>query len=191
VNEFLAIFIGAALVNNLVFIQFLGVSAFFAAANRIRYAATMGILTAIVLVTSALVNHAVFHLLLKPFELEFLQLLFFVAICALITTGLMICIRRYFPRSFRRQQLPIFMIGANSAVIGSSILMIAASYTFMQSLAFSVGGALGFAAVLLLFAALRERLDTADLPLAFRGLAIELLCAGLAAMSLLGFEGIV
>lgn len=188
-TEFLAILATAALVNNIVLIQFLGVSAFFSNSNRIESAATVGLLTAVVLILSALINYVVFQFILIPLGLEFLQLLCFVSSSALLTTAILQWLAKYSPRTLRRQQSAVLVIAANSAVIGSTLLIIKASYTLLEALAYSLGSALGFAALLILFAALQERLQTADTPLAFRGLAVELLCAGLAAVSLLGFVG--
>ena len=91
----------------------------------------------------------------------------------------------------RRQRLAFYLIGGNSSIIGLSLLNTASVRSVVDSLAYSFGAALGFALVLLAFTALRQRLDGADVPAPFRGAAIQLISAGIAAMCLLGFAGLV
>jgi electron transport complex protein RnfA len=64
------------------------------------------------------------------------------------------------------------------------------SESFLQSLAYGIGAGLGFCLVMILFAGLRERLETADVPAPFRGAAIALVTAGLMSMAFMGFSGL-
>lgn len=189
--EFLSIIVGAALVNNLVLVQFLGVSFFFSNTDKVQSAAILGLLSACVILFSSLLNFAVYRLILLPLALQFLQLLVFVSISSCLTCVLLILIKKYFPLGFRRQGLAIFMVGGNSAVIGVSLLTSNSTMTFIECLAYSIGAACGFALALVLFAALREQLETADVPRPFKGIAVNLISAGIIAMAFLGFAGIV
>lgn len=189
--EFLSIVVGAALVNNLVLVQFLGVSFFFSNTDKIQNAASLGLLSGGVIYCSSLLNFLVFRVILTPLGLQFLQLLAFVFISSCLTCVLIIRLKKHFPFSFRRHGLSMLMVGGNSAVIGVSLLINNTNMGFSESFVYSLGAASGFALVLVLFAALRERLETSDVPLPFKGLAVDLISAGLVAMAFLGFAGTV
>ena len=189
--EFLSIVVGAALVNNIVLVQFLGVSFLFSNTDKIQNAVNLGLLSGAVIFCSSLLNFLVFQLILTPLGLQILQLLAFVFISSCLTCLLMIRLKKHFPFSFRRHGLSMLMVGGNSAVIGVSLLISNENMGFSKSVAYSFGAASGFALVLVLFAALRERLETSDVPLPFKGLAVDLISAGLVAMAFLGFVGAV
>ncbi len=89
----------------------------------------------------------------------------------------------------RRQKLAFYLVGGTSAVIGVSLLSIVDVLSIGESFAYSLGAALGFVSLLIAFAALRQRLDTSDIPVPFKGAAIHLVSAGIIAMCLLGFTG--
>lgn len=148
-------------------------------------------LNASVILCSSLINFTIHRLVLIPLELQFLQLLVFVLISSSLCCALLLLIKKHFPFSFRREGISILMIGGNSAVIGVSLLIINTPMSFLQCLAYSLGAAVGFALVLVLFAAMRERLETADVPRPFKGIAVDLISAGIVAMAFLGFAGIV
>lgn len=189
--EFLTILVGAALVNNLVLVQFLGVSSFFSNPDKVQNAANLGLLSAGVMLASSLLNFAIFRLILMPLGLQFLQLIVFLLISGCLTWLLLVLIKNRTSADFRRQGLSMFMVGGNSAVIGISLLINNGTMSFLQTLTYGIGSACGFVLVMVLFAALHERLDTTDVPLPFRGLAIDLISASLVALAFLGFAGIV
>ncbi len=189
--EFLTILVGAALVNNLVLVQFLGVSSFFSNTDKVQNAANLGLLSAGVMLASLLLNFAIFRLILMPLGLQFLQLIVFLLISGCLTWVLLVLIKNRTSADFRRQGLSMFMVGGNSAVIGISLLINNGTMSFLQCLTYGIGSACGFVLVMVLFAALHERLETTDVPLPFRGLAIDLISASLVAMAFLGFAGIV
>lgn len=189
--EFLTILVGAALVNNLVLVQFLGVSSFFSNTDKVQNAANLGLLSAGVMLASSLLNFAIFRLILMPLGLQFLQLIVFLLISGCLTWVLLVLIKNRTSADFRRQGLSMFMVGGNSAVIGISLLINNGTMSFLQCLTYGIGSACGFVLVMVLFAALHERLETTDVPLPFRGLAIDLISASLVAMAFLGFAGIV
>jgi len=191
VAEFLTILVGAALVNNLVLVQFLGVSSFFSNTDKVQNAANLGLLSAGVMLASLLLNFAIFRLILMPLGLQFLQLIVFLLISGCLTWVLLVLIKNRTSADFRRQGLSMFMVGGNSAVIGISLLINNGTMSFLQCLTYGIGSACGFVLVMVLFAALHERLETTDVPLPFRGLAIDLISASLVAMAFLGFAGIV
>ena len=128
---------------------------------------------------------------LNPFNLEFLQLVSVVLIAGLLTAALLQLAHGLFPQSTRQHTMLLFMVGANSAVLGAALQAARTNPDFIELFAMSLGSAAGFSLMLLIFAALIERLELLEVPTPFKGLAIQLISAGLAAMALLGFAGVV
>ncbi len=190
-TTYLSIIIAAALVNNVVLVQLLGVSSLFLSNSRLQNTIELAILNFIVLFSAAVINLLLFRFILLPLGLGFLKLLFFVAISSSITKLLLQWLEQRFPLSLRQQKLAFYLTGGNSAVIGVSLLNTVSRLSIPQSIAYSLGAALGFSLLLIAFAALRLRLDSAEVPAPFRGTAIQLISAGIVAMFLLGFAGLV
>lgn len=188
-TDFLSILIAAAVVNNLVLVQFLGVSAFYAGSNGLKNAIEISLISASVLIIASLINLLLTKTILSPLNLMFLQLICFVAVSGSLTVLILQWLRRKFPDSLHRLHLHMILVGGNSAVIGISILNTRNELSVTGNIANSIGAAVGFALVMIAFAALRQRLDTADVPQIFRGPAIHLISAGIVAMCFLGLAG--
>ena len=186
----LSIILAAALVNNLLLVQLLGVSALFYATRRLPQAIEFALFNFVVLFLASTANLILYRYVLQPLHLEFLRLVLFVAISALLTTALLGILAEKFPLTTRQQGLLIFLTGGNSAVLGTTLLGAGNTLALGGNIASSFGAALGFSLVIIGFAAMRARLDTADIPGPFRGSAIQLITAGLIAISLLGFAGL-
>ena len=190
-STYISIIIAAALVNNVVLVQLLGVSSLFFSSSRLQNAIELAALNFVVLFSAAVINLLLFRFLLAPLGLEFLSLLFFVVVSSAITGLLLQWLKQKFPLSMRQQKLAFYLTGANSAVVGVSLLNTVNTLNITQSIAYSLGAALGFSLLIVAFAALRLRLETCDVPGPFRGAAIQLISAGIVAMFLLGFAGLV
>ncbi|MEX0965455.1 MAG: Rnf-Nqr domain containing protein [Pseudohongiellaceae bacterium] len=186
----LTIIIAAALVNNLILIQLLGVSSLFYATKRLPQAIEFGLFNFAVLFLTALLNSALYHYVLLPLNLTFLRLTVFVTVSGLIATALLQILKNHFPLTARQQGLLILLSGGNSAVLGTTVLNTSSAYNLSENIAYGFGAALGYSLVIIGFSALRTRLESADIPAPFRGNAIQLITAGLVAISLLGFAGL-
>jgi electron transport complex protein RnfA len=191
VTQIFSIIVAAALVNNMVLIQSLGVSSLFAYSNRLRNAIELALVSFLVIFLASAINLILYRGLLAPLGLEYLALLCFVGVSSILTLLVLHSLEKYFPLSMRRQRLAFYLIAGNSSIIGLSLLNTASERSVVDCLAYSFGAAMGFALVLLAFTALRQRLDGADVPAPFRGAAIQLISAGIAAMCFLGFAGLV
>lgn len=190
-TQIFSIIVAAALVNNMVLIQSLGVSSLFAYSNRLRNAIELVLVSFLVIFLASAINLILYRGLLAPLGLEYLALLCFVGVSSILTLLVLHSLEKYFPLSMRRQRLAFYLIAGNSSIIGLSLLNTASERSVVDCLAYSFGAAMGFALVLLAFTALRQRLDGADVPAPFRGAAIQLISAGIAAMCFLGFAGLV
>lgn len=186
----LSIIIAAALVNNVLLIQLLGVSSLFYGTRRLPQAIEFALFNFLVLFLCSLANSILYRYLLLPLNLEFLRLLLFVSISALFATWLLQRLRRHLPLSARQQGLLVFLAGGNSAVLGTTLLSTSSTLTTLELIAHSFGAALGYSLLIVGFAAMRARLQSADIPEPFQGSAIALVTAGLVTISLLGFAGL-
>jgi electron transport complex protein RnfA len=188
-SELLLIVLGAALVNNFVLVQFLGVCPFMGASRRVEGAIGMGLATGLVLTTASALSYLLERYLLAPFELEHFRLLAFMLVIGAAVQLTDVLIRRFSPLLHRVLGIYIPLIASNCAVLGVALLNSTASRGFVAALFYGAGAALGFGLALALFAALRERLVDADVPVPFRGAAIAFVTAGILSLAFLGFTG--
>jgi electron transport complex protein RnfA len=188
-SELLLIVVAAALVNNFVLVQFLGLCPFMAASRRLEGAIGMGLATGLVLTIASGLSYLVDKWLLQRFDLEYLRLLSFVLVIGAAVQLTDVLIRRFSPLLHRLLGIYVPLIASNCAVLGVGLLNSAASRSFVASLFYGAGAALGFALALALLAGLRERVDRADVPVPFRGAAIAFVTAGILSLAFLGFTG--
>jgi electron transport complex protein RnfA len=188
-TELLLIVIAAALVNNFVLVQFLGLCPFMGASRRLEGAIGMALATGLVLTTASGLSYLVERLLLRPFDLEYLRLLSFIVVIGVAVQLTDILIRRFSPILHRLLGIYVPLIASNCAVLGVALLNSAASRSFVAALFYGAGAAVGFGLALALLAGLRERLQRADVPVPFRGAAIVFVTAGILSLAFLGFTG--
>ena len=188
-SELLLIVLGAALVNNFVLVQFLGVCPFVSGSQRVEGAIGMGLATGLVLTITAGATQLVERYLLQPYELEYLRLTAFLIATGAVAGLTELAIRRFSPLLQRVLGLYIPLVAGNCAVLGLALINATASRSFVAALFYGAGAALGFALALVLFAGLRERLVYADVPVAFRGASIAFVTAGILALAFMAFSG--
>jgi H+/Na+-translocating ferredoxin:NAD+ oxidoreductase subunit A len=188
-TELALIVIGAALVNNLVLVQALGVCPLFGASGRVETAIGTSLVTGLVLTVASALTQLVEHYLLLPFGLEYLRLIAFVIATGAAVRGTDLTARRFAPALAQLLGLNLPLVTANCAVLGVALLNSAASRSLIAALFYGLGAALGFGLALVLFAGLRERLAQADIPVPFRGAAIAFVTAGILSLAFLGFAG--
>lgn len=189
-SEPLLILVGAILVNNFVLVQFLGLCPFMGVSGKLETALSMALATTFVLTLASASSHLVYHYLLKPFGLEYLNIIAFILVIAALVQFTEILVRHSSPLLYRVLGVFLPLITSNCAVLGVALLNVGAARSFTGAVLYGLGAALGFSLVLVLFAALRERLDAADVPTPFRGPAVAMVTAGLMALAFMGFTGL-
>lgn len=185
------LFVGAAIVNNFVLVEFLGLCPFMGVSRRLDSAIGTGLATSFVLTTAAFLSYLVEHLVLIPLGAEALRTLSFILVIACVVQFTEIAIRRRSPLLHGIIGLYLPLITTNCAVLGVALLSSRRELDLVGSTITGLGAAAGFTLVLVLFTALRERIDTADVPARFRGASIALISAGIMSLGFLGFSGIV
>jgi electron transport complex protein RnfA len=191
VQELGYLFISAVLVNNFVLVQFLGLCPFMGVSNKLETAIGMSAATTFVLTLASVASYLTNLLLLEPFGLEYLQTISFILVIAVVVQFTEMVVRKTSPLLHRVLGVFLPLITTNCAVLGVALLNINKEHNFIESLIFGFGAAAGFSLVLVLFAAMRERLAVADVPQPFQGAAIGMITAGLMSLAFMGFSGLV
>lgn len=189
-SELGLLLLGGALVNNFVLAKFLGLCPFVGVSRRLDLAYGMALATGFVLTLSAATTWMVQHWLLAPLGLEHLRTLTFILVIAVVVQFTESVMRRQAPLLYRVLGIFLPLITTNCAVLGVALLNVQAARGLLQAITLGLGAALGFGLVLILFAAMRERLEASDVPASFRGVPIALVTAGLMALAFMGFAGL-
>jgi len=189
-KHYLIQLVSTILVNNFVLVKFLGLCPFLGVSRRLESAISMGLATTFVLTLASVSSYLLYQYLLIPLELEYLRTISFIVVIACVVQLTEIILHKISPTLHRLLGLYLPLITTNCAVLGVALLNIQAQHSFLESVIFGIGTALGFTLVLILFAALRERIDVADVPKPFQGAAIGLITAGLMSMAFMGFTGL-
>lgn len=187
---YLLILVSTVLVNNIVLAKVLGLCPFMGVSRKLETAMGMGLATAFVLTLASGASYLINRYLLGT-ELFYLRTLSFIVVIAGVVQFTEMFVRKTSPLLYQVLGIYLPLITTNCAVLGIPLLNVQAGHDFVESLFFGLGGALGFSLVLVLFAAMRERLETADVPAPFRGSPIALVTAGLMSLGFMGFSGLV
>ena len=190
-KEYTLILIGTILVNNFVLVKFLGLCPFMGVSRKLETAVGMGLATTFVLTLSAVSSYIVNEYLLAPLGLEYLRTITFILVIAVVVQFTEMVMHKTSPLLYQMLGIFLPLITTNCAVLGVALLNIQEQHSFIQSALYGFGAAAGFSLVLVLFAAVRERIAVADVPLPFQGSAIALITAGLMSMAFMGFSGLV
>ena len=187
--DYLLLIIGTALINNFVLVKFLGLCPFMGVSKKVETAIGMGLATTFVLTVASLSAYLTETFILIPLQAQFLRTLVFILIIAVIVQ--LTEIHKTSPVLYRLLGIYLPLITTNCAVLGVALLNVNLANNLVQSVLYGFGAALGFSLVLVLFAALRERLAAADVPRPFQGASIALVTAGLMSLAFMGFAGLV
>ena len=188
----LALFlVGAVLVNNFVLVQFLGRCPFMGGSWKLESALGMAMATTFVLTLTSTCTHLVFRYVLAPLGLEYLQTISFILVIAAVVQFTEMFVRKTSPLLYKVLGVFLPLITVNCAVLGVALLNVNKHHDFLHSVLYGFGAAAGFSLVLVLFAAMRERIAAADVPQPFRGAAIGMITASLMSLAFMGFAGLV
>jgi Na+-translocating ferredoxin:NAD+ oxidoreductase subunit A len=189
-QEYLLLLLGTALVSNVVLVQFLGLCPFMGVSNKVDAALGMGLATTFVLTLSAACSWFIEYFLLQPLGVEYLRWVTFILVIAAVVQFTEMVVRKVSPMLYQVLGIFLPLITTNCAVLGVALLNLQQGHNFVQSLLYGLGSALGFTLVMVIFAGLRERLALADVPVAFAGLPIGFIVAGLLSLAFMGFSGL-
>ena len=190
-TEYALILVSTVLVNNFVLVKFLGLCPFMGVSRKLETAVGMGLATTFVLTLSSASSYLVDSYLLEPLGLEYLRTIAFILVIAVVVQFTEMVMHKTSPVLYQILGIFLPLITTNCAVLGVALLNTQEHHNFIQSALYGFGAALGFSLVLVLFAAVRERVQVADVPEPFKGAPIALITAGLMSMAFMGFSGLV
>jgi len=184
-----SIFIGAMLIHNFVFTKYLGLCVFFGTSQKKSTAVGMGITFTIVMVASAMMSWFLYQFVLKPYHLDYLQIIVFIGLVSLSVQAVDTILRKVNPILFKAFGVYLVLVIANCIILAVPLILADNEYNAAESLMLALGAGLGFLVALFLMSSVRERLELANVPPTYRGLPIAFVVAGLFALAFLGFSG--
>ncbi|PKM44388.1 MAG: electron transport complex subunit RsxA [Gammaproteobacteria bacterium HGW-Gammaproteobacteria-1] len=190
-TEYALILVSTVLVNNFVLVKFLGLCPFMGVSRKLETALGMGLATTFVLTLSSVCAYLTNEFLLAPLGIEYLRTIAFILVIAVVVQFTEMVVHKTSPVLYQVLGIFLPLITTNCAVLGVALLNTQAQHSFLESAVYGFGAAVGFSLVLVLFAAMRERITVSDVPAVFRGPAIALITAGLMSMAFMGFSGLV
>ena len=189
--EYLLLLIGTVFVNNIVLVKFLGLCPFMGVSRKVETAIGMSAATTFVLTLSALLSYMINSWILAPLGLEYLRTIAFIIAIAAVVNFTEMVVRKTSPLLYNVLGIFLPLITTNCAVLGVALINVQEQNSFFESVIYGFGAALGFSLVLVLFAAMRERINVADVPAPLKGSAIGLVTAGLMSLAFMGLAGLV
>lgn len=181
----------AMLINNVVLMQFLGICPFLGVSRKTETALGMGMAVIFVMTLATAFTWIVELGILVPLDLVFLRTIAFILIIASLVQFVEIFMKKMIPALYRSLGIYLPLITTNCAILGTAIVAVQKQYSFVTSLVFAVATGIGFLIAIVMFASIRERLDVADMPEAFKGVPAALITASILSMAFMGFAGLV
>ena len=189
VTEYISIAIGAILINNFIFSQFLGCCPFLGCSSKVETASGMGLAVVFVMGLASAICYVVNEFILVPLGLAFLKTLAFILVIAALVQFVEMFLKKAVPGLYSALGIYLPLITTNCAVLGVVLLNVQNGYDFLGSVIYGITGGIGFLVAIVLFASVRERIQFSDYPECFEGFPICLISAGLVALAFMGFSG--
>ncbi len=190
-KELFAILMTAILTENFLLSKFLGICPFLGVSKKLNTASGMSMAVIFVMLLATAVTYPINAFILKPKGMEYLQTIVFILVIAALVQLVEIVLKKYIPSLYSALGIYLPLITTNCAVLGVVILNVDNGYDFVHSMVNTLGAGLGFLVAMVMFAGVRERLESCDVPKFLQGLPITLVAASLTSISFLGFTGIV
>jgi len=184
------LFFTAAVVNNFVLVYFLGICSFVGVSKRIGPAFSMGLAVMFVLTITAATGYMIYHHVLVPLHLEYLEYVSFILVIASLVQFVEMFIRKTSKPLYDSLGIFLPLITTNCAILGLALFIVIRDYDFVESIVFSFGTGAGFMLALVLMAGIREELDLAPVPKPLRGIGIAMIVASALSMAFMGFAGV-
>lgn len=185
------LFVGAALVNNVVLSRFLGICPFMGVSKSTETALCMSAAVAFVMMSSSIVTWIIEYTVLRSFGLSYLQTVVFVLVIAALVQLVEMALEKTAPELHASLGIFLPLITTNCTILGVVLINVQSDYSFIETIIFSLGTATGFCLALLLFAGIRERIASSSVPDVFKGAPIAFITAGILALAFMGFSGLV
>lgn len=189
-KTFFVILLSAMLTDNFVLAKFMGICPFLGVSKKLDSASGMGIAVTFVMICATLVTYPIYHGILVPNKLEYLNTVIFILVIALFVQLVETVLKKSLPALYKSLGVYLPLITTNCAVLGVTVLNIDNGYSFGESIVNSFGAGLGFMLALVIFSGVRQKLEYADIPETFKGVPATLIAASIVSVSFMGFSGL-
>lgn len=190
-KELILLIISAAIVNNVVLSQFLGLCPFLGVSKKVETAGGMGAAVIFVITIASLVTSLIYKFILAPLDLTYLQTIVFILVIAALVQFVEMFLKKSMPALYESLGVYLPLITTNCAVLGVALTNVQNHYNFITSVVAGFGTAVGFTISIIILAGIRERIEDNDIPHSFKGSPIVLITAGLMAIAFIGFSGLI
>lgn len=190
-NSLLKIFLAAVLVDNVVFVQYLALCPFMGMTSSTDKSFGMGMATTFVIMLATIVTFPIYHFILIPLKLEFLQTLIFILVIASLVQLVEFYLKKSAPGLYSSMGVYLALITTNCAVLAITLNCIAKNYTYLESIVYAFGASCGFILSMVIMSGVRERMRSSNVPLFMKGKAILYIIASLLSLSFMGFKGLI
>ena len=181
----------AALVNNFVLSQFLGICPFLGVSKKVETAAGMGGAVVFVITIASFITSLLYNFLLLPNDLVYLNTIVFILVIAALVQFVEMVLKKMMPALYRSLGVYLPLITTNCAVLGIALKNVTKGYNILEGVINGFGTAVGFTIAIVIMAGIREKIEFNDIPKPFKGSAIVVVTAGLMAIAFFGFSGII
>ncbi len=191
VKELLIILIGSSLVSNVVLSQFLGLCPFLGVSKKVETATGMGVAVIFVITLSSAVAGAVYHYILVPLDMQYMQTIVFILVIAALVQFVEMFLKRFIKSLYQSLGVYLPLITTNCAVLGVALTNVTKEYNILYGIVNGFATAVGFTISIVLLASIREKIEYNNVPCPVKGMPIVLLTAGLMAIAFCGFGGLI
>ena len=186
-KELILLIISAAIVNNVVLSQFLGLCPFLGVSKKVETAGGMGAAVIFVITIASLVTSLIYKFILAPLDLTYLQTIVFI----LVIAALVQFVKKSMPALYESLGVYLPLITTNCAVLGVALNSVQYGYNILQSVVYGLGISIGFTIAIVILAGIREKMEYNDIPESWQGMPIVMVTAGLMSIAFFGFSGII
>ena len=190
ITEIFALSLGAILIENYIFVKFLGICSFLGVSKKMDTAFGMGMAVVFVMTVSSAVTYVVNRFILVPLNIGYMQTVAFILVIASLVQFVEMLLMKMMPALYQALGIFLPLITTNCAILGAALLNITNDLNFIGSVIYGFSAGIGFTLAIVLFASVRQRLILSDCPKSFEGFPIALITASLLAMAFMGFQGL-
>ena len=182
--------LNAILIENYIFVKFLGICPFIGGSKKLNTAVGMGLAVIFVMTMASALTWCIQKFILEQYNIEYLQTIIFILVIAALVQFIEMFMQKAIPHLYNALGIYLPLITTNCAVLGSAIMNITNGYNFVESIVYGFCSGVGFLFAIVMLALVRERISEENIPKPLRGLPIVLIAAGLMCISFMGFQGL-
>ena len=185
---YIGLIITYVFISNMILTQFLGLCPFIGVSKNVESAVGMGFAVTFVMSIASLVTWALYHGVLLPLRLEFLQTVTFILVIAALVQLVEMVVQKFSPSLYKALGIFLPLITTNCAVMGIALINVKSDYNVMESFIAGFAGGLGFLLAILIMSSIREKMEVEAVPEALRGTPIAFISGGLMALAFMAFD---